>query len=556
MGRVWNSPTSTTMATRTSSSRLAGTSNASGAWEEHEYAPGWTEPDAKVETGDVNNDGRLDIVLTPSELKGERHRIAWFEAPEGDQAGPWTEHVIIDPIECVVHAQGLGDFNRDGLLDVAYAEMHQGQDPDEVCVAINSGRGRSWRKHVLATEGSHDIVVADLDGDGDPDIVGANHAGTHPVELWENLHTTRAPSRGSASGRTWRRHLIDDRRRDGRCTSSAATWTATASPTSRAGRSGIATRGRVRAAGPGGRSAAPLHNIALLFDVDRDGDLDCFGTTGVGSAPSHEFAWGENDGRGSFRTHDNIDTGGFGDFLQGVDLHESDSGDRVIGLSWHNGGGGIHLLEVPADPKSGRWPWRRVSEESLTQDLRAADIDRDGDVDFAIGPAWLRNDGGSWSWQPLHDTDVLPDRVRLGDINGDGRLDAVIGSLAISRPGTVAWYEQPEDASGPWEEHVVATDVIGPMSLDVADIDDDGDPDLCVGEHNLERPETARLFVFENADGTGGRWIPSVVHTGDEHHDGAQFVDIDDDGDLDIISIGWGHAKVVLYEDIRGREAR
>jgi hypothetical protein len=40
-----------------------------------------------------------------------------------------------------------------------------------------------------------------------------------------------------------------------------------------------------------------------------------------------------------------------------------------------------------------------------------------------------------------------------------------------------------------------------------------------------------------------------VVYTGDEHHDGAQVADIDGDGDLDIISIGWSHDRVLLYEN-------
>lgn len=37
---------------------------------------------------------------------------------------------------------------------------------------------------------------------------------------------------------------------------------------------------------------------------------------------------------------------------------------------------------------------------------------------------------------------------------------------------------------------------------------------------------------------------------GDEHHDGAIVTDIDDDGDLDIISIGWSHGRVLLYENL------
>ncbi len=88
------------------------------------------------------------------------------------------------------------------------------------------------------------------------------------------------------------------------------------------------------------------------------------------------------------------------------------------------------------------------------------------------------------------------------------------------------------------------------MSVDVADFDRDGDPDVVVGEHNLAIPDSSRLFIFENLDGKGGSWARHLVYTGDEHHDGAQAVDIDGDGDLDIVSIGWTHGKVLLYENL------
>jgi hypothetical protein len=87
------------------------------------------------------------------------------------------------------------------------------------------------------------------------------------------------------------------------------------------------------------------------------------------------------------------------------------------------------------------------------------------------------------------------------------------------------------------------------MSLDVADMDNDRDVDVVVGEHNLSDPSNARLLVYENVDGQGTSWTPHTVYTGDEHHQGAQVVDIDDDGDLDIISIGWSHNRVLLYEN-------
>ena len=91
--------------------------------------------------------------------------------------------------------------------------------------------------------------------------------------------------------------------------------------------------------------------------------------------------------------------------------------------------------------------------------------------------------------------------------------------------------------------------VVGPMSLDVLDMDADGDRDVVVGEHNLAAPANARLLVFENVDGRGASWARHLVYTGDEHHDGARAADMDGDGDVDILSIGWGHGRVLLYEN-------
>ncbi len=157
-----------------------------GDWTEHIFTKAWAEPDTKVEAGDINGDGRVDIVLTPAELKDQHYQVAWYEAPADPKSSDWEEHVIVDSIECVIHSLALGDLDNDGDIDVALAEMHQGADPDEVCVFLNSQNGHVWKKQVVAERGSHDIVLFDIAQDGDLDIVGANHSGFHPLNLWEN----------------------------------------------------------------------------------------------------------------------------------------------------------------------------------------------------------------------------------------------------------------------------------------------------------------------------------------------------------------------------------
>ena len=54
---------------------------AEAAWTEHVFTTTWKHKACVVETGDFNKDGRLDVVISPSERRGGKYRVAWFEAP-------------------------------------------------------------------------------------------------------------------------------------------------------------------------------------------------------------------------------------------------------------------------------------------------------------------------------------------------------------------------------------------------------------------------------------------------------------------------------------------
>jgi hypothetical protein len=53
-------------------------------------------------------------------------------------------------------------------------------------------------------------------------------------------------------------------------------------------------------------------------------------------------------------------------------------------------------------------------------------------------------------------------------------------------------------------DQAVTATVIGPMSLEV------GDLNIVVSEHNLEDPARAKLYVLENVDGRGLKWVSHI----------------------------------------------
>lgn len=508
----------------------------SDGYPEHVYGSN-VEPNAALAFGDINGDGRDDIVVAPSEGSGATHKIAWYEAPV-DQTRPWVEHIVASGVEGLYHSAGVGDFDGDGRMDITTAEMPQSSGDDEVVVFRNTTEG--WQKDRIDTNGSHAIRVLDVDRDGDPDIFGANWSAQGrdiDVKLWVN--NTSQPTLPFDS---WQLHVVDSAKPEGSVFVFPADLDDDGFPDIVTGDRWYKNPGQ-----PGGTWAssvfeAPAENALLAHDFDDDGDVDVLSSQAAGQGSDGRFAWLRNDG-GNFAALTNMQASASGDFLQGVALV-----DGGVALSWHQPDLDLERLSVPSNPSSDTWSLDSLSTVSEDEALSAGDIDGDGDEDLFLGSQWLRNDGGSWSrFQAIPASAGLPtnpDRNRLADVDGDGDLDAVVGFEGDSVP--VVWLEAPSDAARIWTVHTIASAVGGGYSLDVGDLDNDGDPDVVLGEHQ----GATRLLAYENE---GGTWSEHLIHpggTGFDHHDGSRLVDLDRDGDLDIISIGWFNpSKVWVWEN-------
>ncbi len=493
---------------------------------------------------DLNGDGWLDVLVLGG---GGCGRLAYY--PNDRAGGLASGYTLAETGLAVGRSLVHADMDADGDCDIVLAGLSCAAEARTVFLQNDGMLGQPWPVVQLDLPGADLVIGGDLDVDGSTDVafrgmdteVGACRVGiaynsispVWPLDAWRRVLIDEA--------RPWRAVFVKsaDIDRDGWTDIVAGGWWYR----NPGDDGGVWSRHII---------GTPLHNAAIVHDFDRDGDDDILGTRGQGSVANAEFVWARNDGAGQFDILDNIEAG-TGDFLQGAVVgrlgygSDAESLLESVVLSWHGADQGIQILTVPDDPAAETWPVMTISAYTLNEELDLGDIDRDGDLDISLGTAWLENAGGNWIVREMVSGAGAPDRHRLVDLNRDGRLDMIVGFEEISVPGPVVWYEQPVVMTQPWVEHAVA-ELTGPMSLDVADMDHDGDLDVVVGEHNGKQPETAGLYVLEN---TGGEiWVPHLVHRGDEHHDGAQVVDIDGDGDLDIVSIGWFHDDVVLYENL------
>jgi hypothetical protein len=139
---------------------------------------------AHVEAVDIDGDGDLDLLVAcMGEIFPNNDKIGSVVILENDGHMHFTRHVIADHIARVTDVRA-GDFDGDGKLDLAVAQF--GYNQGEIRWMRNLGNWQFESHILLSLSGTINVCVADMNGDGTPDIVAVVSQEWEEIYLFEN----------------------------------------------------------------------------------------------------------------------------------------------------------------------------------------------------------------------------------------------------------------------------------------------------------------------------------------------------------------------------------
>ena len=351
---------------------------------------------------DLDGDGDPDLLSASS---GD-NQVAWYENL-GDGAFA-AKRVIATDADGGVYSVYAADLDRDGDADVLSAGGTLANSINKVAWYENLGRGTFSDQQVITTHvlGPLSVHAADLDGDGDADVLSASADG-NKIAWYENLGGGEFPP-----------EQVD--------------------PLGRVIEAGVIT------------TDADGANSVYAADMDGDGDADVLSA----SSRDDKIAWYENMGGGEFSAQRVITTDADGaEKVYATDL-DGDGDADVLFAAWGSGVGNNAKVAWHENLGGGAFSTQRVITDDAqgATDVHAVDLDGDRDVDVlhaafnASKVAWNENLGtGSFAAQRIvaQQPEIRnPNVVHAADIDGDGDADMLYSLL---NDQTIAWRENQSD---------------------------------------------------------------------------------------------------------------
>jgi hypothetical protein len=481
-------------------------------WYENNGAspPAWTsrtitttaQGSVRVFMADVDGDGDPDAITAAQSTDSN---ISWYENDGTPANGPWTHRTISTAVE-LPGMVVAGDLDGDGDVDIVSTDEHVSVEPFEpgqIAWYENKTIHRSATFPVetlvsTAADGARAAFAADVDGDGDLDILSASF-NDNALRWYEN---------------------------DG--TPNVGAWTA-----------------RLVGSATGATSVSAA-------DIDGDGDMDVIAT----ASTDGRVLWFENNGASPPSFTSRTITAAAPNVAWAVPADINGDGRMdVVSASFNDNT--IRWSVNDGTPANGAWGTLVVpSSLSGLRAVFAADVNGDGHVDILSASSdgkivWYDNFSGTGTlWTPHTITTGAPGArsVFAADIDSDGNLDVLSAS---ADDGTIRWYQNVLGDGTVWVPLVISNSAAQAQSVFAADADNDGDLDVFSASSGDNR------IVFYENDGTpfGSNWAATTLTAAAASARAVFAADIDGDGDVDVLAASNDDDTISYFENRGGQFA-